>query len=243
MFPNANIQVRLFDRRFTASTHVYGLLRDLEEKQYKEILANYQAVKSALKVDNLLILDHVHGARVIDADQMVDYTHEPQADAAVTTLPHLALTALSADCVPILLADDEKNIIGAAHCGWRSAKDNVLANAVEMMKLKGATKISALIGPAIHQESYEVDQSFYEAFIEVDRHSQCLFIPSIKRGHYLFDLPGFCKSKLKALGISNIIDLCENTYTNDYYPSFRRDTHAGIMDNMENILSTIVIKP
>lgn len=243
MFPNKNVHIRLFDRRFEPSTQVYGLWRDPNKVQPEVIFANYQAIRSALGVENMLIMQHVHGTTVIDADLLADYTHEPQADAAVTTAPHLILTVMTADCVPILLADDEKNIIGAIHCGWKSAKDNILANTIALMKSKGASRISALIGPAIHQKSYEVSQSFRDSFIESDLSSQHLFISANKHGHYLFDLPGFCTLKLNALGIANIIDLCENTYTNDRYPSFRRDTHAGIKDNCENTLSTIVIKP
>ena len=202
-----------------------------------EMKRNYQAIIDDLKADHLLINKQVHGADVVDADSINDFSQELEADAAVTSKKNIALSVQTADCVPVLLFDSEKNIIGAAHCGWRSARANILANVVSLMQQKGALSISAIIGPAIHQQNYEVDQPFYDEILASEPMAADLFI-----GKYLFDLPGFVKLKLKQLNIHAVSNACENTYTNpDKYYSYRRDVTRG-EKNIKNTLSTIMLK-
>jgi len=179
----------------------------------------------------LLRLKQVHGAAVIDADEWTNLSVEPEADAAVTTRLNLALSIKTADCVPVLLHDAKHGVIAAAHCGWRSAQANILANVVGLMRKKGAVDIHAIIGPAIHQANYEVDQAFYERILAEEPGASDLFQPN-----YYFDLPGFVVLKLKSLNIATIIDHCEDTYTNpNKYYSYRRAKDTGRM------LSTIML--
>jgi YfiH family protein len=216
--------------------------KDTENDKRQMVLNNYQAIRAALNAEVLLILEHVYGNTVIDADVISDFSIEPHADAAVTSKSGIVLSVQSADCVPILLADNHANIIGAAHCSWRSTKDNVLFNTIELMKNKGAKSISAIMGPAIWQQSYEVDQGFYDLIINDTASAGALFIPAKRKGHYLFDLPAFCILKLRQSGVSDILNLSEDTYQNpDKYFSYRRDTHLGIAGKQTNMLSTIMI--
>lgn len=132
---------------------------------------------------------------------------------------------------------------GGAHCGWRSTVANVITNTVKLMQNKGATQISAIIGPAIHQKSYEVDQSFYDTVLNADRDAVKFFIQAPRAEHYLFDLPAFVIKKLNDIGIEDILDLCHDTYSNpDRYYSYRRDLHLGCTNVPANMLSTILIK-
>lgn len=179
----------------------------------------------------LLQLKQVHGSTVVDVDNLIDLSEEPEADAAATTKPNLALSIKTADCVPVLLHDAKHGVIAAAHCGWRSAQANILANVVGLMRKKGAVDIHAIIGPAIHQPNYEVDQTFYERILAEEPSASYLFQPN-----YYFDLPGFVILKLNALNITSIIDHCEDTYTNpNKYYSYRRVKDTG------RILSTIML--
>lgn len=179
----------------------------------------------------LLQLKQIHGSAVVDADKLIDFSVESEADAAVTTRLNLALSIKTADCVPVLLYDAQHGVIAAAHCGWRSAKANILANVVSLMRKKGAVDIHAIIGPAIHQPNYEVDQAFYEAILAEEPSASHLFQP-----HYYFDLPGFILLKLTSLSIATILDHCEDTYTNPVkYYSYRREKDTGRM------LSTIML--
>ena len=135
----------------------------------------------------------------------------PHADALVTTAPGLVLSVLTADCTPVLLADVDAGVIGAAHAGWKGAISGVLASAVRLMRERGATNIAAAIGPTIHQPSYEVGPEFEARFVEKDSQFARYFEPGAG-DRRLFDLPRFCADQLRALGIARIETLPLDTY-------------------------------
>ena len=166
----------------------------------------------------------------------VCYTGKPEpnrveADGAVTDKPGVVLCIRTADCAPVLLADYENGVIGAAHAGWRGAFAGVIENTVALMVEKGACleNIAAAVGPCIGQKSYEVDDSFYRTFVEKDTTFGRFFADG-RPGHRQFNLESFCVSRLKACGIGNIsasgIDTFEEE--NGYY-SFRRNTLRGLV--------------
>ena len=149
------------------------------------------------------------------------------ADGAVTDRPEVVLCIRTADCAPVLLADYEHGVIGAAHAGWRGALSGVIENTLNLMRQKGAVKenIAAAVGPCIGQKSYEVDEAFYRAFARPE-----YFVPGARDGHYLFDLENFCIGKLREYGIENVTVSGKDTYVlaEEYY-SFRRFTHQGLV--------------
>ncbi|AGJ01858.1 Laccase domain protein [Rickettsia prowazekii str. NMRC Madrid E] len=107
---------------------------------------------------------------------------------------------------------------------------------------KGAKNLIAVIGPAIAQSSYEVDDKYYKTFLSKDINNKRFFINSIKENHYMFDLPAFVELKLNESGVKDIKNITEDTYTNpSKYPSKRRSYHMQVPYN-EKILSAIVIK-
>ena len=167
----------------------------------------------------------------------VEYVQEPTqwhvtADGAVTDQPDVVLCIRTADCAPVLLADYDAGIIGAAHAGWRGAFGGVIANTVDLMVQKGARRenIAAAVGPCIGQASYEVDNGFYQQFQQKNPQWVKYFIPSINCGHYMFDLELFCSDCLLACGVGNVTVSGLDTYAleNDYF-SFRRNTHRGLV--------------
>jgi polyphenol oxidase len=238
------IKYKIFDKTFTASTGVYGMHRFTDPDDQQIVRNNYLAICKDLGTNNLVSLKQVHGDTVINADLIPIFLQEPEADAAVTAKPGVVISILTADCVPVLLASDDGKVVGGAHCGWQSAKDNILDNLVELMQYKGATSISAIIGPAIQQYSYEVDQKFYDVVLQSEPAAEALFIAAEKLSHFWFDLPGFVRLKLNKLNINNIFNIGEDTYSNpDKYYSYRRDVAFGITGNKTNIVSTIMIDP
>lgn len=239
---NNNIKFRIFDKTVSSTNGIYGLYHPRNANQLQAVRHNYRIIKSTLSADHLLILKQVHGNRVVDVDLMSSFLEEPEADAAVVSQSNIILSVQTADCVPVLFASDEVNVIGAAHCGWRSAQLDIVKEVVNLMRNKGAHKITAIIGPAIHQESYEVDNEFYDKIINGVPEAIRLFKSSLSPGKWLFDLPGFVRLKLHHSDISNIIDKCENTYTQPHkYHSYRRNCHTNISDHSAKILSTILI--
>jgi YfiH family protein len=158
----------------------------------------------------------------------------PHADALVTTAPGLALSVLTADCAPILLADAKAGVVGAAHAGWRGALGGVLENCVALMRQHGARNIAAAIGPCIHRASYEVGPEFEARFLAADIASARFFAPG-NGERRLFDLPGFCAERLRAAGVTRTETLPLDTYALPaQLHSHRRSAHAKLADYGRN---------
>ena len=162
----------------------------------------------------------------------------PRVDAMATATPGLALAILTADCVPVLLADREAGVIGAAHAGWRGALNGVLEAAVSVMLGLGAQAkdIRAVIGPAIGPASYEVGPEFPAPFLARNPRNEDLFTPAEREGHVLFDITGYVSRRLAALGVAAIGttggDTCGEA---ERFFSYRRSVHQGEPDYGRNI--------
>ena len=153
----------------------------------------------------------------------------PEADALVTATPGLALAIVTADCAPVLLADEQAGVVGAAHAGWRGAFGGVLEAVVEEMTLLGARRenIAAAIGPTVAQPSYEVDDAFRTRFLGADPAHERFFRGG-EPGHFQFDLPAFVSDRLAAAGVGRVDDLALDTYADPLrFFSYRRATHRG----------------
>lgn len=180
----------------------------------------------------LVTVHQVHSPTVVRVLAPIPEDQRPHADAMVTNAPGLALGVLTADCGPVLLADAEAGVIGAAHAGWKGALTGVIAATVGMMEGLGARRdrIAAAVGPCIARRSYEVDDGFLTRFTDDDpAHER--FFTSGKQGHHQFDLEGFIVARLAAEGLTRIAALGEDTYAQPArYFSYRRATHAAEPD-------------
>ena len=175
----------------------------------------------------------VHGRTTVYVDGPRAGGTLPHADAMVTDRPGLALGILSADCTPVLLADKEACVIGAAHAGWKSAVGGILPSVVEAMEALGADRRRTLaaIGPTIAQASYEVGPEFPDQFLQESAENEAFFIPSDRAGHFMFDLPGYVAKTLKSLDIASVEDLERDTCAEaDLFYSYRRATKYGKLD-------------
>lgn len=237
------IYYKIFDGSFKQSSHCYSKKNKLGDVDNLEIIQkNRQAVIDYCQAENIVILQQVHGNKIIDADLITDLDIDPEGDGVITTKKNLLLTIQTADCVPILLTSQAGDIIGGAHCGWQGSKAGIVNNLVKSMINKGAKNITAIICPAIQQYSYEIDQEFYNNFIQQRADFSRFFVGSDKNGHYMFDLPAYVALNLQESGVENIINISEDTYTNqDKYPSYRRSCHTGELYN-RTLLSAIMIK-
>jgi YfiH family protein len=136
---------------------------------------------------------------------------------------------LTADCAPVLFADEGAGIVGAAHAGWRGAVGGVTDATIEAMERLGARceRIAAVVGPCIAQPSYEVDEGFRERFVDEDSSNTSFFVPG-PAGKPHFDLPGYVLHRLKSAGIGRAETLKLDTYSDaDRFYSYRRSTHLG----------------
>ena len=191
-----------------------------------------RAVASVLPEAELVTVHQVHSADAVYAERAWPQEERPHADAMVTDRPKLLLGILSADCAPVLFADDEAQVIGAAHAGWRGALAGVTDSTIEAMEKLGARRhrIAAAVGPCIAQLSYEVDESFRDRFCTEEPGSERFFMESAT-GRRHFDLPAYVVHRLIAAGVEQVEALHLDTYAEpDRFYSYRRATHRGEAD-------------
>lgn len=200
----APVKHGFFTRRGGASSGVFhGLNCGQGSSDQSEIVAiNRSRVADSLGLPagQLVTLHQVHSATAVPVT--APFEQAPRADALVTATPGIALGVLSADCQPVLLADPQAGVIGAAHAGWRGALDGVLEATLEAMEALGARRddICAAIGPAISQSAYEVGPEFVEDFMAEDPENARFFAQG-RGDRYLFDLPGFGLYRLRRAGV------------------------------------------
>jgi YfiH family protein len=157
----------------------------------------------------------------------------PKADAMVTTAPGVALGVSSADCGPILFADAEARVVGAAHAGWKGAFAGVVSATVTAMEKLGARRerILAVLGPTISAAAYEVGPEFIERFKAENATYARFFTASERPARAMFDLPAFLALKAQEAGIGRFVDLSLCTYGDERrFFSYRRATHRGEPD-------------
>ncbi|KAF0118788.1 MAG: hypothetical protein FD149_454 [Rhodospirillaceae bacterium] len=197
-----------------------------------------------LPPEALVTVRQEHTAVVVTVDRPWTHGKAPRADALVTRVPGMALGVLSADCAPVLLADAQAGVIGAAHAGWRGAHGGVLASVVTAMQALGAAPhhVIATIGPCIAQRSYEVGPEFPAPFLDDDSDNAIFFAPANREGHYLFDLAGYVARRLAVLEVSTVVRTpCDTLYEEDRFFSYRRAVLRGEPDYGRG-LSAIVLE-
>jgi YfiH family protein len=180
----------------------------------------------------LVTLHQVHSALCIPVTAPFPDEDRPHADAMVTATPDLVLGILTADCAPILLADREAGVIGAAHSGWKGALGDIAGATVAAMEALGARRdrIAAAIGPSIARASYEVDPAFRDRFLADDPEHERFFTQG-KGDRFQFDLEGLVALRLAAAGVRTVAALGIDTYPDAArWFSFRRTTHRSEPD-------------
>jgi YfiH family protein len=224
-----------FTRQGGASTGVYsGLNGGQGSADQSDVVAlNRARVAQALDVapDALVSVHQHHSADVYTLDGPPP-AEKPKADAIVTAQPGYALVILTADCQPVLFADHEAQVIGAAHAGWKGALDGVLEATIEAMEALGARRerIVAAIGPSISQRNYEVGPEFMERFLDEDREYSRFFAQG-EGDRMQFDLPGFGLHRLRAAGVAEAEWIRHCTYDDpEAFYSYRRSVHRNEAD-------------
>lgn len=183
--------------------------------------------------DRFATLYQVHSPTVVTLERPWRLEVRPRADAMVTAVPGIALAISTADCGPVLLADAQAGVIGAAHAGWRGALAGVLEATVAAMEALGAerSRIAAALGPTIRQPNYEVGPDLIERFVNDDAANARFFAPAERPGHARFDLPGYILARLRRAAVGHVDDVGRCTYGEpDRFYSYRRATHRGEAD-------------
>ena len=192
-----------------------------------------RAIEAVLPGAALVTVHQVHSAEAVAVTEPFADDARPHVDAIVTNRPGLLLGILTADCVPVLLADRDAGVVGAAHAGWKGALHGVTDATIDAMERLGARRdrIAAATGPCIARASYEVDDAFVRRFEEADPENERFFLFAGRPGHQQFDIEAYVAARLAAAGVGRIETLGLDTYANeDKFFSFRRATHRGEPD-------------
>ncbi|MGH6693894.1 peptidoglycan editing factor PgeF [Sphingopyxis sp.] len=174
-------------------------------------------------------LYQVHANRCVIVDGDTDLAARPEADALATRTPGILIGILTADCVPVLFADREAGVVGAAHAGWKGAIAGVTDATLDAMESLGASRANTVvaIGPCIARASYEVDENFAQRFTADDPANERFFAAG-KPGHAMFDIAAYVAARLAAAGVTRIAIGGQDTYADaDDYFSYRRACHKG----------------
>lgn len=177
-------------------------------------------------LESVCFSKQVHGNKASFITGNLDPLTPPETDALVTNQPGLVIGILTADCVPLLIADSTVPLVAAVHAGWRGALKGIVEATIQVMRKKGShpSNLIAAIGPAIAQGSYEVGPDVYNAFEQEDPASLSYFRPQGAR--WFFDLPGFVQGRLEKLNLGSIERLPHDTYQReDLFFSCRRANH------------------
>lgn len=224
-----------FTRRGGASSGIFwGLNCGYGSSDQNDIVRiNRARAVEALGIEprHVARVEQVHSARVVTVDEPDGGALE-RADAMVTARKGVALSILTADCMPILMADTEVGVVGAAHAGWRGALAGVIDTTLDAMVALGARRdrIVAAIGPTISQAAYEVGPEMFEEIVVDDRAAARFFAEGL-RDRLQFDLPGYGLYRLRNAGVGAAEWIRHCTYTDDVrFYSYRRSTHRREAD-------------
>ncbi|MDO9370880.1 MAG: peptidoglycan editing factor PgeF [Sphingopyxis sp.] len=230
--PLAGMAHGFFGRRGGVSTGELGSLNcGLGSGDDPALIAeNRQRVTdAALPGATLTGLYQVHGNRCVIIDGNTDLADRPEADALATRTPGILLGILTADCVPVLFADRDAGVVGAAHAGWKGAIAGVTDATLDAMESLGASRanIAVAVGPCIARASYEVDENFVQRFNADDPANERFFTAG-RAGHAMFDIAAYVAARLAAMGVTRIAIGGQDTYAEaDDYFSYRRACHKN----------------
>jgi YfiH family protein len=235
-----------FGRQGGVSEGIYASLNcgPGSSDERERVLENRKRAIAALSPGaKLVTMYQVHGPEAVTVTEPWEIAQNPKADALVTSKRGIALGILTADCAPILLADAQAHVIGAAHAGWNGAISGVTDSVIAAMVKLGAKRerVRAAIGPCISQAAYEVGPEFGARFRAADAKNARFFAPSARANHWQFDLAGYVAMRLERLGVVvEALGACTYAREGDFF-SYRRTTHRKEPDYGRE-LSTIVLK-
>ncbi len=232
----AGIRHGFFTRQGGVSTGIYaGLNCGLGSSDDKAAVHENRrrlAAHFGAESDVLLNACQIHSADVATVTEPWAPGEGPRLDALVTRRPGLVLAVATADCGPLLFADPEAGVIGAAHAGWKGAFTGVLENTALAMEALGADRrrIRVALGPTISRTAYEVGPEFRVRFAEAEADNARFFTPSPRSEHHIFDLPAYIGARAEAAGLAfETLDLCTYADETRFY-SYRRATHRAEPD-------------
>ncbi len=214
--------------------------------EHEAVAENRRRVAGCLSpsTSSVLTVHQVHSAVAVVVDRDIARADLPKVDGLVTKSRGLVIGALAADCAPVLFADREAGVIGAAHAGWRGAAGGIVEATVAAMETLGARRerIAACVGPCINQRNYEVGEDFKANLVAKNAENAAFFVNAGASGLPHFDLPGFVAAQLAKARVATIERQTPCTYENEsLFFSFRRTTHRKEPDYGRQISAIVLL--
>ena len=230
-----NINHCFFSKNGGVSQGIYSSLNcGLSSNDKKEsVLKNLNIVskKMGLNSENLFTMNQTHSNKVTLINDVNKHIQIINSDALITKQKNIAISVLTADCVPVLIYDEVNQIIGSIHAGWKGALGGIIENTLnEIIKMGKNSKINVAIGPCIDVSNYEVGNEFYTTFIQESKKNEDFFLPA-KKDKFFFDLRKYVNSKFKNFKPHYIENIDFDTFSeNENFFSFRRSKQIGSKD-------------
>ena len=231
------VQHRFFTRRGGVSSGLFSSLNcgygsaDAPENVREN--RRRAALEFGLDEPHLQTVHQIHSTDVLTvADERWTSPGAPKADGLVTDRPGVVLGVMAADCAPVLLADADAGVIGAAHAGWKGALGGVADTTIAAMEKLGARRerIKVAVGPCIGPRSYEVGPEFPAPFLAQDEANAAFFRAASRVGHFMFDLPGYLVHRIARNGVAVAATGHDTLSATEDFFSYRRNTLQGVRD-------------
>ena len=230
-----NINHCFFSKNNGVSQGIYNSLNcglGSDDKR-ENILKNLKIVskKIGISAENLYTMNQTHSSKVTIINNTNKHIQRISSDALITSQKNIAISVLTADCVPILVYDEVNQIIASVHAGWRGAVGGIIENTLnEIAKISRNSKINVAIGPCIGKDNYEVGQDFHAKFILESKKNENFFLIT-EKNKFFFDLRKYVNSKFEELEVNHIENIDFNTFSeNESFFSFRRSKQVGDKD-------------
>ena len=205
-----------FNSRGGFSKNIYKSLNcgPGSKDKLSNVRKNLELVRKKIKhtAKDIFLLNQIHSNKFIYVGEKYQFKSKPKVDAVITNQKNLPIAILTADCVPILICDSQKKIIAAIHAGWKGAYKGIVDKVIKFMLKKGSKpqNITAVIGPSISINNYEVQNDFKNKFLKKDTRNKIFF--RIKQKKLYFDLSNYVKSMLLKNKIKKIEKIKIDTF-------------------------------
>ena len=230
-----NVRHCFFSRKGGVSKDVYNSLNcGLGSRDKKEnVLNNLSIVSKKIGVNknNLFTMNQTHSNKIEIIDNLNQNNKQINADALITNVKNIAISVLTADCVPILIYEKKNHIVACVHAGWKGAATGIIENTLnQIVEMSSDRKIYVAIGPCIGFKNYEVGKEFYDEFIRENKKNELFFFPN-KNDKFFFDLRKYVIFKISKFNVDHIENIDLDTYNEkENFFSFRRSRKMGEKD-------------
>ena len=201
--------------------------------QENNVLNNLAIVSEKIGVskNNLFLMNQTHSNKVVTINEKNKNIKTIYADALITKINNIAISVLTADCVPILIYEEVNQIVACIHSGWKGAVTGIIENTFnKIIAMGNNNKIYVAVGPCIGVNNYEVGEDFYYEFIKKSKNNE-LFFSQGKKGKFFFNLRECVNSKIKQFDVKHIENINFDTFSekNNFF-SYRRSKQMGEKD-------------